>query len=154
MSDVSGVCAFDVVSISTEPSTRLTSHAQPDPNTAIAAADILSRKPSIDPNFNSSDLSSLPAGLPPRPIFYRPTGCQACAETGYTGRIGIFELLVIDEPVRREILNNSDAKKIARVAASRGMVSLREDGVRQVCAGRTSMDEVLAATHDSDVELE
>ena len=95
-----------------------------------------------------------PAGLPPRPIFYRPTGCQACAETGYTGRIGIFELLVIDEPVRREILNNSDAKKIARVAASRGMVSLREDGVRQVCAGRTSMDEVLAATHDSDVELE
>jgi len=92
--------------------------------------------------------------LPPRPIFYRATGCQACAETGYTGRIGIFELLVIDEAVRREILNNSDAKKIARVAGARGMVALREDGVRQVAAGRTSMEEVLAATHDSDVELE
>jgi general secretion pathway protein E len=95
-----------------------------------------------------------PAGLPPRPVFYRPTGCQSCAETGYTGRIGIFELLVIDEAVRREIIGNSDARKIARVAVARGMVSLREDGVRQVSAGRTSMEEVLAATHDADVELE
>ena len=40
------------------------------------------------------------------------------------------------------------------MAVSRGMISLREDGVRQVMAGRTSMDEVLAATHDAEVELE
>ncbi len=90
----------------------------------------------------------------PRPVFYKQVGCQACAETGYSGRIGIFELLVIDDAVRREIGANSDGKKIAGVAVSRGMISLREDGVRQVMAGRTSMDEVLAATHDSEVELE
>jgi general secretion pathway protein E len=96
----------------------------------------------------------IPASKPPRPVFYRPTGCQACTGTGYTGRIGIYELLVVDEAVRREILNNSDAQKISRVAVSRGMVSLREDGVRQVMAGRTSIEEVLAATHDADVELE
>jgi general secretion pathway protein E len=97
----------------------------------------------------------LPAGeLPPRPVFYRPTGCQACAETGYSGRIGIYELLVVDEHIRREILNNSDGKKITRVACARGMISLREDGVRTVIAGRTSIEEVLAATHDADVELE
>jgi general secretion pathway protein E len=95
-----------------------------------------------------------PGELPPRPVFYRPTGCQACAETGYSGRIGIYELLVVDEHIRREILNNSDGKKITRVACSRGMISLRDDGVRTVIAGRTSIEEVLAATHDADVELE
>ena len=93
-----------------------------------------------------------PGELPPRPVFYRPAGCQACAETGYTGRIGIYELLVIDEAIRREILNNSDGKKITRTAKSRNMVTLREDGVRQVLTGRTSIEEVLAATHDADVE--
>jgi general secretion pathway protein E len=93
-------------------------------------------------------------GKPPRPVFYRAIGCQACAETGYSGRIGVFELLVIDESIRREILNNSDGKKIARVAVSRGMVSLREDGVRQVTSGRTSLEEVLAATHDAEADLE
>jgi general secretion pathway protein E len=93
-------------------------------------------------------------GLPPRPVFYRPVGCQACAETGYTGRIGIYELLVVDDAVRREILNNSDGNKITRTAVTRGMVTLRVDGVRQVTAGRTSIEEVLAATHDTEVELE
>jgi general secretion pathway protein E len=90
----------------------------------------------------------------PRPVFYRSQGCEACAETGYSGRIGIYELLVVDEAIRREVIANSDGKKIARVAVSRGMMSLRDDGVRQVTAGRTSIQEVLAATHDADIELE
>jgi general secretion pathway protein E len=90
----------------------------------------------------------------PRPVFYRAVGCQACAETGYTGRIGIFELLVVDDHIRREILDSSDANKIARVAKSRGMTPLREDGARQVLAGRTSLEEVLAATHGGDLEVE
>jgi general secretion pathway protein E len=93
-------------------------------------------------------------GKPPRPVFYKATGCQACAETGYSGRIGIFELLVVDEAIRREILSSSDGKKITRVAVSRGMTPLREDGVRQVTAGRTTIEEILAATHEADVELE
>jgi general secretion pathway protein E len=95
-----------------------------------------------------------PSGKPPRPVFYRPKGCEACAETGYTGRIGIYELLVIDEAIRREILGNVDAKQITRVAASRGMTTLREDGVRTVISGRTSIEEVLAATHGGDLEME
>ena len=87
-------------------------------------------------------------------MFYRAVGCPACAETGYTGRVGIFELLVVDEAIRREILNNSDANKLTRVAVARGMISLRDDGVRQVLAGRTSMEEILAATHDAEIDLE
>ncbi|MGD8859817.1 MAG: ATPase, T2SS/T4P/T4SS family [Myxococcales bacterium] len=95
-----------------------------------------------------------PGEKPPRPVFYRPVGCQSCAETGYTGRIGIFELLVVDEGVRREILNNSDAKKITRAAVAKGMRTLREDGTRQVLSGRTSLEEVLAATHAGEIEVE
>jgi general secretion pathway protein E len=89
---------------------------------------------------------------PPRPVFYRPAGCEQCAGTGYRGRIGIYELLVVDEPVRREILNSSDSKSITRVAAERGMVTLRVDGTRTVLSGRTSVEEVLAMTQAGDLE--
>jgi general secretion pathway protein E len=91
-------------------------------------------------------------GRPGRPVFYRATGCENCAGTGYRGRVGIYELLVIDEPVRREILNQSDSKAITRIAAERGMITLRVDGTRQVLAGRTSVEEVLAMTQAGDLE--
>ena len=83
--------------------------------------------------------------------FYHHRGCDECSNTGYRGRIGIFELMKIDEPVRREILNNSDAKTIQRVAQQQGMRLLREDGARQVVAGVTSVEEVLAATQAAEV---
>ncbi len=83
--------------------------------------------------------------------FYHHRGCDECGNTGYRGRIGIFELMMIDEPVRREILNNSDSKTIQRVAQQQGMRLLREDGARQVVAGVTSVEEVLAATQAAEV---
>jgi general secretion pathway protein E len=93
-----------------------------------------------------------PSGNGPSKLtFYRPDGCEECSNTGYRGRIGIFELMIIDEPVRREILNNSDAKTIQRVAQQQGMRLLREDGARQVVAGVTSVEEVLAATQAAEV---
>lgn len=79
-------------------------------------------------------------------IFYRPAGCDACSQTGYRGRKGIYEMMLLDEPVRREILKGSDSKAIQKVAREQGMRLLREDGARQVIAGITSIDEVLAAT--------
>ena len=79
--------------------------------------------------------------------FYRPGACEECSQTGYRGRIGIYELLVVDEAIRRAILNGSDAKTMQRIAQqSGGMRILREDGARQVLAGVTSVEEVLAAT--------
>jgi general secretion pathway protein E len=83
--------------------------------------------------------------------FFHPGACDACSGTGYRGRIGIFELMLIDEPVRREILNSSDAKTIQRVAQQQGMRPLRDDGARQVIAGVTSVEEVLAATQAAEV---
>jgi general secretion pathway protein E len=97
--------------------------------------------------------STLPAPAAASPdtlTLYHPAGCEECSNTGYRGRIGIFELMLIDEPVRREILNNSDAKTIQRVAQQQGMRPLREDGARQVIAGVTSVEEVLAATQAAE----
>lgn len=85
-------------------------------------------------------------------VFYRPVGCEACAGTGYRGRTGIYELLIVDEPVRFEILNNSDSNRITRVARERGLKTLREDGARQVAMGITSPEEVLAATQAGEIE--
>jgi general secretion pathway protein E len=97
-------------------------------------------------------LSTYAAGS--RPVFYRSVGCEACAGTGYRGRVGIFELLVVDDAIRKEILNNSDSNQIHRVATSRGMRALRDDGARQVLTGATSLEEVLAATQEETKELE
>ncbi len=87
-----------------------------------------------------------------KPMFYRAIGCSECAGTGYRGRLGIYELLQIDEPVRRAILDNSDSNTITRLAVQRGMRSLREDGARQVLAGRTSLEDVLAATQAGEID--
>lgn len=97
---------------------------------------------------------SAETGLEPRPYFYRAVGCEVCVNTGYYGRSGIYEMLVVDEPIRHEILASSDSNRIARVATERGMLSLRKDGVRQVLEGVTSVEEVLAATQDAELEQE
>jgi general secretion pathway protein E len=110
----------------------------------LAATTVIGRDtPSILPDPVSASSGEL--------TFYHHAGCDACSNTGYRGRIGIFELMMIDEPVRREILNNSDAKTIQRVAQQQGMRLLREDGARQVVAGVTSVEEVLAATQAAEV---
>ncbi len=92
------------------------------------------------------------AGRSASMIFYRPRGCEDCGGTGYRGRIAIAELLLIDDAVRREVLNRSDATQIARVAIARGMRTLREDGARVVARGLTSLEEVLAATQAGGME--
>jgi general secretion pathway protein E len=83
-----------------------------------------------------------------RPIFYRPRGCDHCGGAGYTGRRGIYELMLIDEPVRALILKHSDASAIRRAAVESGMDTMRDDGARKVLAGLTSVEEVLSATSE------
>ncbi|MGF1510237.1 MAG: type II secretion system ATPase GspE [Myxococcota bacterium] len=92
-------------------------------------------------------------GLKPQPglTFYREVGCSACLETGYRGRSGIYEMLVIDDEVRRLILKNVDAGTIKRYATSHGMRSLLVDGARKVVAGVTTPEEVLRVAKDEEV---
>ena len=87
-------------------------------------------------------------------LFYRPAphGCEACSHKGYRGRIGIYELMMLDEEVRKVILDPAaDSKAIQRAARRNGMRVLREDGARQVIAGITSIEEVLAATQAGEM---
>ncbi len=82
--------------------------------------------------------------------FYKPTGCEKCNFTGYKGRTGIFELLVMNDDLRRVIVQKKDASVIREVAAASGMLSLREDGALKAVKGITSPEEVLLRTQEDN----
>jgi general secretion pathway protein E len=86
-----------------------------------------------------------------RPMFYKAKGCDKCTNTGFAGRRGIYELLLVDDAVGPLILQKADSQAIKRSAQDMGMDTLRDDGARKVLAGMTSVEEVLAATQE-DVE--
>jgi general secretion pathway protein E len=88
-----------------------------------------------------------------RPTFYRQKGCDKCGNTGFLGRRGIYELLLVDDAVGPLILKNADSQALKRAAMEQGMDSLRDDGARKVLTGLTTVEEVLAATQE-DVEVE
>jgi general secretion pathway protein E/type IV pilus assembly protein PilB len=76
----------------------------------------------------------------------KPVGCDQCRKTGYTGRMGIFEIFIIDDEVRHMINKRSPTLSLRQRARELGMRTLREDGVRKVLAGLTSAEEVISAT--------
>ena len=94
-------------------------------------------------------------GLPATEPFvaYEGIGCEACGQTGYRGRIGIFELLPIDEDIRVPILEKTSSNIIKQQAVSKGMVTLRGDGLEKVRAGLTSIAEVLRVTQDEEATM-
>jgi general secretion pathway protein E len=77
---------------------------------------------------------------------YEGTGCPSCFGTGYQGRIGIFELLTVDEQIRQLIMNRAKASTIKAAALDGGMQTLRQDGAAKVLEGITSCEEVLRVT--------
>ena len=87
-------------------------------------------------------------GLNP-PHLYKAVGCEQCRQTGYGGRCGIHELLVIDDSMRRGILDGLDAASLHTKATALGMHTLYEDGLRKVADGVTSLEELLRVTEDS-----
>jgi type II secretory ATPase GspE/PulE/Tfp pilus assembly ATPase PilB-like protein len=81
-------------------------------------------------------------------VFYRrPENpeqvCAQCGGTGYFGRTGIYELMVLNEAMRDMIRENPSINKIKAEAVKNGMFSLQQDGLRQVIQGRTSIEELL-----------
>jgi type IV pilus assembly protein PilB len=76
----------------------------------------------------------------------KPVGCDECRQTGYRGRMGIFEIFVIDDNVRHMINNRRSTLMLRQRARELGMRTLREDGVRKVLAGMTSAEEVISIT--------
>jgi len=78
--------------------------------------------------------------------FYRGAGCRKCHYTGYKGRTAIHELLVIDDEIRRLIVQRASEDAIRDVGAKNGMVSLRQDGLLKAMKGVLSVEEVLRVT--------
>ncbi|SLM33227.1 General secretion pathway protein E [Desulfamplus magnetovallimortis] len=83
-----------------------------------------------------------------RVTIFKARGCPQCFNTGYTGRQAIFEIMELNESLKNKILTTSDANQIKQEALSRGMTTLRQDGVNKVLQGITSVEEVLRVTQE------
>jgi general secretion pathway protein E len=98
------------------------------------------------------ELAEIGVRPPERPVrVYRPVGCAGCNYTGYRGRVGIFELMLVDDDLRAMVSQNVDAKSIKQKAQQKGMHTLRTDGARKVLQGITSVAEVMRATEEEGV---
>jgi type IV pilus assembly protein PilB len=78
--------------------------------------------------------------------FFTGKGCKSCADSGYKGRAGLYELLNISDPIRELIIDRAPAVVIKQKAIELGMTTLREDGLRCIYEGRTTIEEVLKYT--------
>lgn len=81
--------------------------------------------------------------------YYRPVGCKKCRNTGFSGRIAIHELLIIDDEMREIIATNPTLGALKQYAKTAGMITLRYDGLRKVKEGITTVEEVLRSSNDS-----
>ncbi|HYP06707.1 MAG TPA: type II secretion system ATPase GspE [Bryobacteraceae bacterium] len=79
---------------------------------------------------------------------FKGAGCEECFGTGYTGRVGIFELMELNEEIRRKIVANSDAVDLTQAARRNGMRNLREDGWLKIHQGVTTVEEVMRVTQE------
>lgn len=75
--------------------------------------------------------------------FFKGIGCEHCAKTGYRGRIGIYELFELNDEIIKHILNKSPANLLNKLAIKNGMTPMREDAFKKVCAGFTTLEEIV-----------
>ena len=85
-----------------------------------------------------------PFALAPEGLhFHKAVGCHRCGDSGYRGRTGIYEVMVISDEIRKMILMKASAGEIGSVAESQGMVRLRDDGLLKAAEGITTIEEAL-----------
>ncbi len=96
--------------------------------------------------MNTEEFRTL--GIEPGAVLYRGQGCENCAQTGFYGRTGIFELLVVTDEIRKMIVRQADENRIRAAARQEGMRTLPEDGIRKVIGGQTTLGEVLRVTQE------
>jgi len=88
----------------------------------------------------------LPLDGEPGVLHYRPVGCAACSNSGYRGRYGVYELLQVDDTLQKLIHDRASEAQLRAHALACGMRSLRDDGLRWVRGGETSLEEILRVT--------
>ncbi len=81
---------------------------------------------------------------------YRAVGCNSCSHTGYSGRINVHELLVVDDNIRSLVMKNVDSATIRKAAQDAGMLTMREDGARKVLSGVTTVQELSRTLHANE----
>jgi type II secretory ATPase GspE/PulE/Tfp pilus assembly ATPase PilB-like protein len=84
-------------------------------------------------------------------IYKAGAGCEECRQTGYKGRTGIYELLVLDDDLRHLVLEKTSSGNIRQAALKKGMTTLRQDGFRKVKAGLTTIEEILRVTQEESL---
>jgi len=82
-------------------------------------------------------------------VTYKGAGCDRCRKTGYSGRLGIYELLVADDALRDLVTANPDVNNLRKLCRERGLVTLRDDGFQKVMKGLTTVDEILRVTENA-----
>ncbi|MCP4667192.1 MAG: type II secretion system protein GspE, partial [Deltaproteobacteria bacterium] len=101
-------------------------------------------KESVTPDKSTLD----DLGLSANDVFYRGTGCSSCMDTGYKGRTGIFELLVMDNDIRELVKGGADSVTMKETAIRKGMATLFEDGLAKVRTGTTTLEEVMRVSQE------
>ena len=86
--------------------------------------------------------------------FRRGAGCENCRQTGYQGRLAIYEICVVTEPLKRLIMQKRDGGELKQAAIAQGMLTLRQDGWRRVLEGKTTIEEVVRVTQTDEVMAE
>jgi general secretion pathway protein E/type IV pilus assembly protein PilB len=77
---------------------------------------------------------------------FKGAGCRSCRNSGYRGRVGLYELLVATDTIRELVIQRTNAMAIRNVALKEGMITLRMDGFRKVLSGKTTIEEVARVT--------
>ncbi len=104
-------------------------------------------------NITPAEIQSLSSIVPEKSLlkqkdFFQGTGCDECNFTGYSGRVGIHEVLVPDNVIREAILKKTPASEIRRLAIAQGMITMVEDGFEKAKLGITTLDEILRMLHE------
>ena len=97
----------------------------------------IARELDLDRFFNGAD-----------PVLSVGSGCDACNGTGYRGRTGIVEILVMTDEVRKAVVQRASAQDLQRAAMEAGMITMFEDGMKKAVAGLTTLDEILRVTRE------
>ena len=80
---------------------------------------------------------------------YEPVGCEACAQTGFIGRVAIMEIMAMSDGIRSLVMRHATSGEIQKQAAAEGMISMYDNGLRKVLAGTTTLEEVLRVTREA-----
>jgi general secretion pathway protein E len=115
-------------------------------------------KEKYTPDDESLDNLGLDKSVLQNNTFYRKKGCNLCMQTGFRGRSAIFEIMIVDDEIKKMVLKTSDANQINELAVRQGMITLQKDGIDKVLSGITTTEEVLRVTRSlnrkDDIVLE